>query len=247
MQISVQLYSIREALAADYQSAITRLVDLGFTHAEPFNLLEQRDELVRAREQFDIAFPSAHQSFLGEEDPERFAAILEAASAVGVTYLVDPFWEPADWRDADRVKQLADRLNARAEQAAAAGIRVGYHNHHFELVAQHDGRSALELFAEHLDPQVILEIDTYWAVVGGADITALLATLGERVRLVHLKDGDLAEDPAGQLPVGTGKMPLAQTLAASAGVEYGVIEFDEYAGDIFEGLATSLDHLRRAA
>ena len=80
--------------------------------------------------------------------------------------------------------------------------------------------------------------------MGGADVPTLLGTLGERVQLVHLKDGDLSEDPAAQLPLGEGKMPLAQTLDASSQVAYGVIEFDDYAGDMFEGIAASVAHLR---
>lgn len=241
MQISVQMYSVREALAADFQGTVARLVELGLTHAEPYHLLEYRDELVQAREQHAIDFPSAHQSFLGDVD---FAEVLEAAQAVGVQYLVDPFWNPEDWTDAGRVRALAATLNERAAAAAGTGIRVGYHNHHFELASQLEGRSALELFASELDPQVVLEIDTYWAAVGGADVPTLLGTLGERVQLVHLKDGDLSEDPAAQLPLGEGKMPLAQTLDASSQVAYGVIEFDDYAGDMFEGIAASISHLR---
>ena len=243
MEISIQLYSVREALASDVQATLSRLVDLGLAHAEPYHLLEYRDELVRSREQLPITFPSAHQSFLGEVD---FPAVLEAARAVGVQYLVDPFWNPADWTDAEKVRALAGTLNQRAEAAAEAGIRVGYHNHYFELVAQLDGRPALEVFAEALDPRVVLEIDTYWAAVGGADVPSLLERLGDRVQLVHLKDGDLSEDPAAQLPLGTGAMPLTETLRASAGVAYGVIEFDDYAGDMFEGIAASIDHLRSA-
>ena len=241
MEISVQMYSVRESLATDVQGTVQRLVDLGLAHAEPYHLLEYRDELVRAREQFPISFPSAHQSFLGDAD---FPAVLEAAQAVGVQYLVDPFWNPEDWTDAEKVRALAETLNDRAAAAAEAGIRVGYHNHHFELAAQVDGRAALEVFADALDPRVILEIDTYWAAVGGADVPTLLGRLGERVPLVHLKDGDLSEDPAAQLPLGSGAMPLADTLRASSDVAYGVIEFDDYAGDMFEGIAASIAHLR---
>ncbi|GAB4095996.1 sugar phosphate isomerase/epimerase [Brachybacterium horti] len=244
MQISVQMYSVRDALAEDYQGTVGRLVELGFAVAEPFALLERRDELVKARDSFEIAFPSAHQSFLGDDD---FTPVLEAAKAVGVTYLVDPFWNPEDWKDEAGVASIAQRLNQRAQQAAAEGIRVGYHNHAFEVSSRIGDRSALEVLAEQLDPEVVLEVDTYWAAVGGADVPALLSALGDRVRLVHLKDGDLAEDPAGQLPLGEGRMPLPGTLAASAGVDYGVIEFDQYAGDMFDGIATSLTYLRARA
>ncbi|ATG55979.1 xylose isomerase [Brachybacterium ginsengisoli] len=241
MEISVQMYSVREALATDVQGTVRRLVDLGLTHAEPFNLLEHRDELVRARQSFPIDFPSAHQSFLGDGD---FTAVLDAARAVGVQYLVDPSSDPEIWKDAGTVRALADTLNQRAEVAAEAGIRVGYHNHAAELVAQLEGRSALEVFADALDPQVILEVDTYWAAVGGADVPTLLGRLGDRVQLVHLKDGDLTEDASSQLPLGAGAMPLVDTLEAASGVAYGVIEFDDYAGDMFEGIAASIEHLR---
>ncbi|MGP5611568.1 sugar phosphate isomerase/epimerase family protein [Brachybacterium alimentarium] len=242
MQFSVQMYSVREALASDFQGTVSRLVDLGLTHAEPYHLVEFREELVRAREQFAIDFPSAHQSFLGDVD---FDEILEAAQAVGVQYLVDPHWRPEDWTDAAAVRELAATLNARAASAAEAGLHVGYHNHQFELESRLEGRSALELFADELDPQVILEVDTYWAAVGGADVPSLLDALGDRVQLVHLKDGDLSADPAAQLPLGEGKMPLAQTLDASAKAAFGVIEFDAYAGDMFEGIAASLAYLNR--
>lgn len=114
MQFSVQMYSVREALASDFQGTVSRLVDLGLTHAEPYHLVEFREELVRAREQFAIDFPSAHQSFLGDVD---FDEILEAAQAVGVQYLVDPHWKPEDWTDAAAVRELAATLNARAASA----------------------------------------------------------------------------------------------------------------------------------
>ena len=38
-------------------------------------------------------------------------------------------------------------------------------------------------------------------------------------------------------------MPLAGVLAAPPAAEYGVIEFDHYAGDVFDGIAQSYAHL----
>ena len=51
----------------------------------------------------------------------------------------------------------------------------------------------LHLF-DALDPDVIAEVDIYWAKVGGVDPAALVAELGERAALLHVKDGP-AEDP----------------------------------------------------
>ena len=83
----------------------------------------------------------------------------------------------------------------------------------------------------------MLELDTYWAAVGGQDVPALLGRLGDRVRMLHLKDGPINRDNAAQLPLGGGAMPVAEILAAATAAELAVLEFDDYAGDLFEGIA----------
>ena len=52
-------------------------------------------------------------------------------------------------------------------------MRLGYHNHDFELSSLIGGRPALEVLADELDPGVLLEVDTYWAAVGGQDVPGL--------------------------------------------------------------------------
>jgi len=39
------------------------------------------------------------------------------------------------------------------------------------------------------------------------------------------------------LPLGSGEMPVAAVLEAATAAELAVLEFDDYAGDLFEGLA----------
>jgi sugar phosphate isomerase/epimerase len=89
----------------------------------------------------------------------------------------------------------------------------------------------------------VLEVDTYWATAGGAEAPALLRRLGDRVRAIHVKDGDLATDGSGQVPAGQGRVPVLQVLAA-APQALRVIEFDRYDGDIFTALGASLAFLR---
>ena len=63
---------------------------------------------------------------------------------------------------------------------------------------------------------------------------------------IHVKDGDLDTDATGQVPAGQGRVPVAEILAA-AGDALRVVEFDAYAGDIFDGLAASHAYLTGAA
>ena len=52
-----------------------------------------------------------------------------------------------------------------------------------------------------------------------------------------------AQMPDDQVPAGRGDVPLAAALAAGTAIEYAVVEFDKYAGDIFEGIAGSYAYL----
>ena len=151
--------------------------------------------------------------------------------------LIQPFTPPERWTSAAGVDGVAEELARAAEAAGRHGLRVGYHNHHWELAGRIGGRSALEHLAGRLPPEVVLELDTYWAAVGGEDVPGLLGRLGDRVRLLHLKDGPISEDTGAQLPLGSGAMPVAAVLGAATAAELAVLEFDDYAGDLFEGLA----------
>jgi len=229
--LSVQLYSIRHAVAADLPGALARLAEIGFTRVEPFDLSDPerlRDALAGA----GLTAPSAHARL----DDER---TFEAAATVGVETLIQPFTPPERWTSAAGVDGVAGELARAAEAAGRHGLRVGYHNHHWELAGRIGGRSALEHLAGRLPPEVVLELDTYWAAVGGEDVPGLLGMLGDRVRLLHLKDGPISEDTSAQLPLGSGAMPVAAVLEAATAAELAVLEFDDYAADLFEGLAAA--------
>jgi sugar phosphate isomerase/epimerase len=235
--LSVQLYSIRDALAADLPGALARLASLGVTQVEPFDIVSDPDGLRDALAATGLSAPSAHARVGAGVELDR---VFEAAAALGTQTVVHPYSAPEQWSSESGVDAVADELVRAAEAAEAYGLRVGYHNHHWELSNRLDGRPALERLAERLPSAVVLELDTYWAAVGGEDVVALLGRLGERVRLVHLKDGPINEDNAAQLPLGAGAMPVAAIVAAATAAELAVLEFDDYGGDLFEGLAASL-------
>jgi len=235
--LSVQLYSIRDALAADLPGALARLAALGVTQVEPYDIVSDPDGLRDALAANGLSAPSVHARVGAgvELDP-----VFEAAAALGTQTVVHPYSAPEQWSSESGVDAVADELVRAADAAEAYGLRVGYHNHDWELASRLDGRAALERLAERLPPAVVLELDTYWAAVGGEDVVALLGRLGERVRLVHLKDGPINKDDAAQLPLGAGAMPVAEIVTAATAADLAVLEFDDYAGDLFEGLAASL-------
>jgi sugar phosphate isomerase/epimerase len=231
--VSVQLYSVRDAFAADPAATLSRLAEIGFTQVEPYGVVENL-AVLRGLPAYGLSAPTAHARLIGADQPAVFAAAAEC----GIGVVIDPMVKSEHWQDPADIAATATALNDAAKLAAEHGVTVGYHNHWWELESQIGGRSALQVFAEHLDPALVLEVDTYWATAGGADAPALLRALGDRVRAIHVKDGGLATDASGQVPAGQGRVPVAEVLAAAPGA-LRVVEFDRYDGDIFEGLAAS--------
>ena len=236
MTYAVQLWSVRDAFAADPDSTLRRLRAVGFTAVEPFDLIDLAEHHGATLTELGLSAPSAHVPLIGHTD---LTAAYEAAAVLGTQTLIDS-GRREGWDDSAVVSDYAQQLNAHALDAGAHGLQLGYHNHWWELAASSDG-TALERFAWQLAPAIVLELDIYWAAIGGADVPALLKRLGERVAMLHVKDGSVLPDrPAGsQVPVGSGEVPISDSLAAAPHA-LRVLEFDEYPGDIFQALETGL-------
>lgn len=257
-QISVQLYSIHPELDADLDGSLGRIADIGLTTVEAFDFVRRADALKTSFDRHGLSSPTGHAILIegeGVATPDGLLTVppaeevFAAAKALGIEVVIDPFVAPDRWATRADVERNAARLNARAAQAAEQGLRVGYHNHDHEFTSVVDGRPAFEVFADLLDPAVLLEIDLYWAVAGGADPVDLVRRLGDRVIAVHAKDGPMrpgitAQDmPSNQQPAGQGDVPLAAVLTAGLTIPYTIIEFDHYEGDTFDGIAQSYSYL----
>jgi len=254
---SVQLYTVRDAIAADLPATIARLAQIGYTKVEPYAFADRADELARAFSDAGVTAPSGHASVIDADDPDR---IFDAAEQLGIESVFDPFVPSDRWKTADDAYRLADRVNELSSLAAERRLSFGYHNHQWEFANKDQGRSVYSFFVERLEPGVILELDTFWSTVGGEDTPALLRSLSPRVQFLHIKDGTVEGDIATalpssesaldvpdalatafkrQTPAGQGDVDVAAILAAAPDAVR-VVEFDDYEHDIFQGLAESL-------
>ncbi|MCU1529915.1 MAG: Inosose dehydratase [Frondihabitans sp.] len=240
--LSVQLYTVRDAIADDLPGTLARVAGLGFTLVEPYSFVDRADEYAELLPANGLSAPSAHVKLVGQD----LAPIFAAAKRLGIQTIIDPHIDESRWTTRADIERVARDLSAIADQAATEGLTVGYHNHAFELENVIDGTPALEIFAAALADGVFLEVDTYWAEVGGQDVTALLGRLGDKVRFLHIKDGPKTASNKDQVAVGDGAMPVAEILAI-APQALPVVELDDFDGDVFEAVADSYRYLTGGA
>ena len=240
--LAVQLYTLRARLAEDVDATLGAVAEMGLRIIEPFDLVRYGDALATSMRVHGLRAETAHIDLL-EGEIDRVA---EAAAGLGIGTVIQPWTEPERWTTLDGVRRVAEDLNDAAGRLATSGLRVGYHNHHFELASRFDDRHALEAFADELDPEVVLEVDTYWAFAGGADVPALLRRLGDRVVALHIKDGDGSLDTKRQVPVGSGRLPVRDILAAAPDALQ-VIELDDTDGDLLDAVRASRGFLLELA
>jgi len=242
--LSVQLYTVRDALSADLLGTLQRIAAIGYTDVEAFGFVDRAEALRDALAEAGLRSPSGHARLLdaGEQDLEQ---IFHASTTIGLGTLIDPHIDESRWTTREDVEAAARELSALAPRAADHGLVLGYHNHAFEFSNRIDGVSAYEVFADALSDDVVLELDTYWVTVGGDDPVAVIRKYGDKVRFLHVKDGDGSHDDKRQVAVGNGVMPTREIVAAAPDAQH-VVELDDHEGDVLQAVADSYTFLEGA-
>ncbi|MFB7495514.1 sugar phosphate isomerase/epimerase family protein [Streptomyces sp. NPDC056161] len=240
--LGVMMYTVLRQARADLEGTLARLAALGYTGIETYGLVEHFGPArVRAAvAAAGLTLTSAHAPFPAGPAAE---AVLDQNAELGAEVLV---WsmEREEFASPDAVRRGVQRVNEAAERAAARGMRIAYHNHFAEFSQVFAGRPAYDLLLDELDPRVLLELDAYWAVLGGADPAEVIARLGERVRFVHVKDGPaVSYEEDVMVPIGEGRIDWARVLSVPSGVRWHIVELERLHIDTFEALRRSRDHL----
>lgn len=254
LPLAVQLYSFRDpkrfggsGMGLDLEN-LAAIAEAGFLGVETVDV-PGGDPVAAGRALADLglAVTSSH-SWADWADPEPFARAADGVARLGSARII------VSGRGAATVDELHadfDRLAAAAEVARQHGLRLGYHNHSAEL-AELDGRPVIDRMAEAFGDALDLQVDIFWAVVGGADPAAVIDRLGSRVVSLHLKDGvDLPAEayddaPYRNVAIGSGVVDPAPSVAAAGrvgSVEWLIVEFDQVDGPVIAAARASLEHL----
>ncbi len=232
-RISIQLYTVRDILAADPAGTIARLAAIGYTRVELAGTAGLTAAAFRALLDANrIRATSGHFSIPQPFDAAAWRATLADARTLGCRYVVHPFFGvgPAGpIRDAAVWRAFAQDLNRAGAMAREAGFQFGYHNHHFEFLPLSDGsgRRAFDILTGTTDRRLVhLELDLYWSWRGAADPVDVIYQNRGRVLQFHCKDMNI---DSGFADLGTGLIDFRRTFAHSrvAGVQEYIVERDD--------------------
>lgn len=247
LEIGLQLYTLRDLAARDLPGTLKQVAQIGYPAVElaGYGNLKTTAEVKKALDDAGLKCPSGHYALeVLEKDVER---IKEEAQVLEMQQVVVPFLAEARRKDAAAWKTTAGLLDEIASYFHGIGIELAYHNHAFEF-QKFDGKSGLDILFENTAPHLVkAELDVYWAAHAGEDPVQWIEKLGERIRLLHLKDMAAGAEKK-FAPVGTGTLDFKAILAAAEKnrVRWGLVEQDiTYDTPPLEAIRTSLENLKK--
>ncbi|HUO19073.1 MAG TPA: sugar phosphate isomerase/epimerase [Steroidobacteraceae bacterium] len=185
----IQLYAVKDSLAADPAATLRRVREIGFREVETagFAGLSARD-FRRLLDAQGLTAPSAHLDFSVPETAFEQAHDLGAQYAASGSLRGLVARELSGGMTLDEAHRTAALANRLGEQARRAGLRYVYHNHHIEFADQ-GGSIAYDVLLAGTDPALVqFEIDCGWMVLGGRNPIDYIARYPGRFPMIHVKD-----------------------------------------------------------
>jgi len=239
--ISVQLYSLREACATDFDGVLTRLAEIGFKGVEPFHLFDKTPQDFSAQvTALGMQVSSTHTPWVNRTDDLQ--EVIDTVQALGLTRAAGGFM-PEDFADRETLQRTIEQTAAYVEALRPHGLTLFLHNHFWEF-DDIDGRPAYHYLQDAV-ADVEFELDTYWAAnFGHNDPVAELTRVRQRTPLIHVKDGPLIKGQA-NVAVGQGQMDIPALFAAAdpTVLSWAVVELDACDTDMMTAVADSYRYL----
>lgn len=229
----IQLYSVKDKMAADAKATMTALAGFGYKQFEGFDggkgVLWGMDpkEFKSLTTDLGVEMVASHANVFDNLDAQAVAA-----KEAGLTYLICPWIGPQ--KTIDEYKIMADRFNKAGETLKSHDLKFAYHNHDYTFVNL-EGLVPQDVLMDNTDPALVdFEMDIYWVHVAGVDPAAYLAKYPGRFKLCHLKDAEADKGDGEERGVlfGSGEIPFTDIVKESIdlGMEYFIVEQERFVG-----------------
>jgi sugar phosphate isomerase/epimerase len=241
-KVGLQLYTVRDLMKADLPGTLRKVAQVGYKEVEFAGYFGRTPAQIKALlKQNGLTSPSSHIGLdILEKDSVRAFA---DAKAIGHSWVTMPYIPEERRKTVDDWNKIIDLLNQLGPQAKAAGLRLAYHNHDFEIRPV-NGVRPLDMMLDKTDPSLVdFEMDLYWVVFGGGDPLDFFSRHPHRFAMVHVKDSSGPPDNK-IVDVGKGTIDFKKIFDQSdkAGIKHYFVEHDQPA-DPIASIRTSFNYL----
>lgn len=249
MMLGAQTYTIRAFTQneSDFREAMRRVADAGYESVQLSAVGPIPPETLRAVcDEQGLSIVLTHTSpDRIQNDPE---GVIREHQLLGCRY-VGLGSMPERYRSAAWIDRFAADFTEPAKKLRNAGMRLMYHNHHFEWGRLGDGHRILDVLLTQMPAELMgVTLDTYWVQAAGCDVLAWLDRLQDRIACVHLKDMAIHGSEQRMAAVGEGNMDfdaILRRLKALGKTEHILVEQDNcYGDDPFDCLRRSCANVR---
>lgn len=203
----LQLYSVRDITEKDLESAIRTVAELGYSSVEMAGFFGHSAEEVRKMlDGIGVTLAGTHSSDF-ELSEEKIEDTIAYHKALGNKNYIIP---AVDFSTPEKIEAFVSLVNNALPRLAEAGITLAYHNHSAEYLTHTPEGCFLDTLEKRTN--IRFEIDTYWAWNAGRSPTEEMKRLGDRLILIHLKDGLRGGEGKA---LGEGEVPLSEIIAAA--------------------------------
>lgn len=246
-KIGLQLYTIRDFMNTeeDIRASFRKMKEIGYDVAQTAGCEIPYADFGRIAAEEGIEICGTHDGFYEMlENPEH---AMENHRLLGTTNMGIG---GINTSTPERVAEFIENANKLANAIYPHGFKFTYHHHSDEFIRFEDGKTAMDMLVEGLDPEkTSFVVDTYWIQHGGRDIRQWIEKLAGRIDILHLKEMGRSAEAGGPFitEIGNGGIWWEGVIetAVKAGVKYFVVEQDTCPGDPFESIQKSADYLKR--
>ena len=244
-KLGLQLFTIRDTMnnAENIRESFKKMKALGYSVAQTAGCAIPYEDFGRIAAEEGIEICGTHDD-LGKmlNAPEQAMA---DHRALGTTNMgIGGFGAES----VEAVERFIEQANTIANNVYPHGFKFTYHNHSHEFRRLANGRTAMDMLVEGLDPEkTSFVLDTYWVQHGGGDVRHWIEKLAGRIDILHLKEMGRNDNGPFITEIGNGNIWWEGVLetAEKAGVKYYVVEQDIWPGDPFDSIAQSAAYMKK--
>lgn len=229
-KIGVQLYSVRDDCAKDFDVALEGIAKMGFEGVEFAGYHKYAGKAKELRAKLDACGLTGFSTHIGTATlrGDELKKTIEFHQIIGCKYLIVP--GDGDYTNPEKSKALAETFNKAAELLKPAGMTCGYHNHTHEFEKDGD-KTYFELFADRTSKDVVIEQDCGWTAAAHQDPIAMMKRWPGRFKLQHFKPTVVDNEPGKKAYFGQDSVKWVDVLAAArsvGGTEWVIVEQEVY-------------------